>query len=55
MGIFRCENVSAKCLFIPSDWRIFKRMADAHFKEAAFLKKSDMQVEAALKLLARNS
>src|SRR5258708_4675420 len=42
-------------IFIPSDWSLFKRMADAHFKEAAFLKKSDMQVEAALKLLARNS
>ncbi len=42
-------------IFITSDWRLFKRMADAQFKEAAFLKKSDMEVEAAFKLLARNS
>jgi hypothetical protein len=42
-------------IFVASDWQLFKRMAEAQFREAAFLRKKDMHVNQVLKLLARNS
>lgn len=42
-------------VFISSDWRLFKKMAESNLREAAMLLKSDMLIESSLKLLARNS
>ena len=42
-------------VFHPSDWELFKEVAEANLKEAAGLHTKDMQIEDRLKLLARNS
>ena len=41
-------------IFIESDWRPFKSMADFYFKNAAFLLKKDVDIQDSLKLMARN-
>jgi hypothetical protein len=41
-------------VFIRQDWLLFKQMADYYFKTAVFLKTADVQLPAALRLLARN-
>jgi hypothetical protein len=48
-------NAEYAKIFVASDWHLFKRMAEAQFREAAFLKKKDMHINQVLKLLARNS
>ena len=40
--------------FAAADWTLFKKMADAHISEAAFLKRSDMRRSGVNTLLARN-
>jgi hypothetical protein len=42
-------------VFQASDWQLFKGIAEANLREAAYLKTSDMPIERSLKLLARNS
>jgi hypothetical protein len=42
-------------VFTVADWQLFKKMAEANFREAATLLKADMPIESSLKLLARNS
>ena len=42
-------------IFVPSDWRLFKDIAEINFSEAAFLKKSSFNVASNMRLLVRNS
>lgn len=42
-------------VFSPSDWHLFKAMAEINLSEAAFLRKSDFKVAESLQLLVRNS
>lgn len=42
-------------VFATADWPLFKRMADALFREAAFIKTKDMRFAPSEKLLARNA
>ena len=42
-------------VFTASDWRLFKKLAELNFRDAAVLLKKDMSIENSLKLLARNS
>ncbi len=42
-------------IFSPSDWRLFRDMAEINFSEAAFLKKSSFNVASNMRLLVRNS
>jgi hypothetical protein len=42
-------------VFRESDWRLFKKIADSYFRQAAFLLKHHVSVSHDLKLLARNS
>lgn len=42
-------------VFQPSDWRLFRQMADIYLRQAAFLRKSDIEAPPSLKLLARNA
>jgi hypothetical protein len=42
-------------VFRESDWRLFKKMADCYFRQAAFLLKHHLGVPPDLKLLVRNS
>src|ERR1700730_10376463 len=36
------------------DWRLLKRMGEYYLEQAVFLKKTDVRIEEALRLLARN-
>jgi hypothetical protein len=42
-------------IFATSDWKLFKKIADANLSEAVSLLTTDMYVNDSLKLLARNS
>jgi hypothetical protein len=42
-------------VFRDSDWRLFKKIADSYFRQAAFLLKHHLSVSPDLKLLVRNS
>jgi hypothetical protein len=42
-------------VFKESDWYLFKKVAESNLKEAAKLKRKDMQIESRFKLLARNA
>jgi hypothetical protein len=42
-------------VFRESDWRLFKKIADSYFGQAAFLLKHQLRVSPDLKLLVRNS
>lgn len=42
-------------VFVSTDWELFKRLADSLFREAAFIKTSDMRFVSTGRLLARNS
>jgi len=42
-------------VFRSPDWKLFKRMADALFREAAFIKTRDMRFATTARLLARNA
>ena len=42
-------------VFKPSDWRLFKHVADVYLRQAAFLRKRDVRASSQLKLLVRNA
>lgn len=42
-------------VFYSKDWRLFKKIAESNLREAVKLQKANMQVEASLRLLARNA
>ena len=42
-------------VFAITDWHLFKRMAESNLEEAAKLKRTDIRIDNALRLLARNS
>lgn len=52
------QQVKAKFarVFVESDWRLFKRMAEFHLQRAAYLRSADMKrIAKQWRLLARNS
>ena len=42
-------------VFEPADWRLFKRVAECYLRQAAFLRKHDVNAPSNLRLLVRNS
>lgn len=48
-------NAQFEQVFKPSDWRLFKRVAEVNLSEAAYLRSRDMRADEAIQLLVRNT